>query len=193
MKGLLGIKLGMTRIMQEDGKVVPITVVKCENNVVTEVKNDKKNGYSAIVLGSLPYHKQTKTKKFKHVKEFRLPEDNTEIKKGDILDINLFQEGDRINIQGTSKGKGFQGVMKRWGMKGGPKSHGSHFKREPGSVGACASPGKIWKGQKLPGRMGNDTVTTRTSIVYIDKEKGLLGIKGAVPGGNKSLVKIKKI
>ena len=193
MTGILGKKLGMTRVIQDDGRVIPITVVQCHPNEVTQIKTVEKDGYPAIVLGVSPYHKQTKNKKFQFSKEFAVNE-GIEVKKGDSINIEIFEEGEKIKVTGISKGKGFQGVMKRWNMHGGPKSHGSHFKREPGSVGTCAKPGKIERGKRLPGHMGNETVTiNRTEIVYIDKENHLLGIKGAVPGGNNSFISIRKI
>lgn len=193
MTGILGKKLGMTRVIQDDGRVIPITVVKCEPNVVTQVKTVDKDGYPAIVLGVSPYQKQMKNKKFQYSREFRV-EEGSEVKKGDAFNIEMFEEGEKVRITGVSKGKGFQGVIKRWKMHGGPGSHGSHHKREPGSVGACAKPGKIDRGKKLPGRMGNAKVTiNRTEVIYIDKKNNLLGLKGAVPGGPNTFVTIRKI
>jgi len=192
MTGILGKKLGMTRVIQGDGRVIPMTVVQCTPNVVTQVKTTQKDGYPAIVLGFCALSRPSKTKKFRYMKEFRL-EDGSEVKKGDSVTIDIFNEGDKVRITGTSKGKGFQGVMKKYNFHGGPASHGSHHKREPGSVGACASPGRIQRGKKLPGRMGGNVVTLTTgSIVYLDKKQNIIGIKGAVPGSANSLVTIKK-
>jgi len=191
MSGLLGKKIGMTRVIQEDGLVVPITVVQCEPNVVAQVKTVEKDGYSAVVLGFSPLKKPTKTKKFHHMKEFRL-EEGKELKKGDAVSVEIFTEGDEVAITGTSKGKGFQGVVKRHHMAGGPGSHGSHFKREPGSVGARAKPGKIHRGKRMAGHMGAETVTYKSSVIYLDKKNHLLGIKGALPGGINNLIAIKK-
>lgn len=192
MTGILGKKLGMTRVIQDDGRVIPMTVVQCEPNVITQIKTIEDDGYPAIVLGLCALKKPTKTKKFQHLKEFKTQE-GVEYKKGDQVTVEMFKEGDEVAVTGISKGKGFQGVVKRHHMAGGPASHGSHFKREPGSVGARAKPGKIHRGKRMAGRMGTDTVTERSSIVYLDKKKHLLGIKGPLPGGNKTLITIKKL
>lgn len=193
MTGILGKKIGMTRVIQDDGRVIPMTVVQCDPNVVTQVKTADKDGYPALVLGFGALPKPSKTRKFRHLKEFPL-EEGAEVKKGDQVTIEMFSEGDTVRVTGKSKGKGFQGVIKRHNFARGPQSHGSHHNREPGSVGGCARPGNIQRGKKLPGRMGQDTVTiSRASIVYIDKEKNLIGIKGAVPGSANSLVAIRKL
>lgn len=193
MTGIIGKKLGMTRIIQDDGTIVPITIVQCEPNTITQIKTQDKDGYSAIVLGFTPLKKPTKTKKFQALKEFKV-EENHEFKKGDTMTVDIFQEGDIVRITGTSKGKGFQGVMKRHNMAGGPGGHGSHFKREPGSVGARAKPGKIHRGKKLPGRMGSQTITlVKTPVVYLDKKKNLIGIKGPLPGNNNAIITITKV
>ncbi len=192
MTGLIGKKLGMTRVIQDDGRVIPMTVIQCEPNVITQIKTVEKDGYPAIVLGFSERKKPTKTKKFYALKEFRIKGDEA-MNKGDKMTVEMFKEGDLVSVTGTSKGKGFQGVVKRWHMAGGPASHGSHFHREPGSVGARAKPGKILRGKHLPGHMGNETTTIRTSVVYLDSAKNLVGIKGAVPGGNNSIVSLKKL
>jgi large subunit ribosomal protein L3 len=191
MTGLLGKKLGMTRVIQDDGRVIPMTVIKCDPNVITQIKTVEKDGYPAIVLGFLELKKPTKTQKFYHLKEFRIKADE-EMKKGDKMTVEIFQEGDEVVVTGTSKGKGFQGVVKKYHMAGGPASHGSHFHREPGSVGTRAKPGRILRGKRLPGHMGSQTVTIKSSVVYIDHKKNLVGIKGAVPGGINSLIALKK-
>jgi large subunit ribosomal protein L3 len=191
MTGILGKKLGMTRVIQDDGSVIPITVVQCVPNTVTQVKTTEKDGYPAVVLGFSELKKPTKTKKFYHLKEFKV--ENTELKKGDKVTVESFTEGESVRVTGVSKGKGFQGVIKRHNFGRGPMSHGSHHHREPGSVGGCAKPGKIQRGKKLPGRMGTDTVTLRgMKIALIDKKNNLLGIKGPLPGANKSLIIISK-
>jgi len=192
MKGILGKKLGMTRVIRDDGIVVPITIIQCEPNTITQIKTADKDGYEAVVLGFDPIHKPTKTRKFHMVREFRF-ENPAELEKGKTIDISFFAEGDKISITGTTKGKGFQGVMKRHNFAGGPGGHGSHFKREPGSVGARAKPGKIHPGKKLAGRMGNETQTRKSEVAYLDLEKHLVGIKGAVPGSINSYVSIKKL
>jgi large subunit ribosomal protein L3 len=169
-----------------------MTVIQCEPNVIAQIKTVEKDGYPAIVLGFSALKKPTKTKKFLAMKEFRTKGDE-QIKKGDTITVEMFKEGDLVSVTGTSKGKGFQGVIKRHHMAGGPGSHGSHFHREPGSVGARAKPGKILRGKRLPGHMGDETVTVRTSVVYLDNKKNLVGIKGAVPGGNNGIVSLKKL
>lgn len=192
MTGLIGKKLGMTRVIQDDGRVIPMTVIQCEPNVIAQIKTVEKDGYPAIVLGFSALKKPTKTKKFLAMKEFRTKGDE-QVKKGDTITVEMFKEGDIVSVTGTSKGKGFQGVIKRHHMAGGPGSHGSHFHREPGSVGARAKPGKILRGKRLPGHMGAETTTVRTSVVYLDGKKNLVGIKGAVPGGNNGIVSLKKL
>jgi large subunit ribosomal protein L3 len=192
MKGILGKKLGMTRVIQDDGRVIPITVVECEPNVITQIKTTERDGYPAIVLGFMQFSKPTKTKKFKHLREFKTA-DGEQFEKGAQVTVEIFKEGEGVIITGISKGKGVQGVVKRHHMAGGPATHGSHFKREPGSIGARAKPGKVHKGKRMAGRMGNETITTKTSVMYLDKSKNILGIKGAVPGSINSLVAIKKI
>lgn len=192
MTGILGKKLGMTRVIQDDGCVIPMTIVLCEPNVITQIKTMEHDGYPAIVLGVCALKKPTKTRKYQYLKEFAV-KDNTEHKKGDTVTVETFREGDKVSVTGISKGKGFQGVVKRHHMAGGPASHGSHFKREPGSVGARAKPGRIHRGKRMAGRMGGDTVTSKTAIVYLDTKKNLLGIRGSLPGGNKSLITIKKL
>jgi large subunit ribosomal protein L3 len=192
MTGLIGKKLGMTRVIQDDGRVIPITVVQCDPNVVAQIKTVEKDGYPAIVLGFSPLKKPTKTRKFRVLKEFRIKGDEN-LKKGDIVNVEIFKEGDKVVVTGTSKGKGFQGVVKKYHMAGGPGSHGSHFHREPGSVGARAKPGRILRGKRLPSRMGTDTVTTRTSVIYLDSQKNILGIQGPLPGSINSFVSLKKL
>jgi large subunit ribosomal protein L3 len=192
MTGLIGKKLGMTRVIQDDGRVIPMTVIQCEPNVIAQIKTVEKDGYPAIVLGFSQLKKPTKTRKFYAMKEFRIKGDE-QVKKGDTITIEMFKEGDLVSVTGTSKGKGFQGVVKRHHMAGGPASHGSHFHREPGSVGARAKPGKILRGKRMAGHMGDETVTVRTAVVYLDSKKNLVGIKGAVPGGNNGIVSLKKL
>lgn len=192
MTGILGKKLGMTRVIKDDGRVIPMTVVECEPNVITQIKTVDRQGYPAIVLGFCALTKPTKTKKYYHLKEFRVP-DPSQFKKDDKVTIEIFKEGEIVSVTGTSKGKGFQGVVKRHHMKGGPASHGSHFKREPGSVGARAKPGRILRGKRMAGRMGSDTITERSEIVFLDAKNNLVGVKGALPGPNNSLISIKKL
>lgn len=191
MSGLLGEKLGMSQVINEDGTVHPVTYVSISPNVITLIKTEEKDGYNAIVIGYKKLKKELKTKKFKHLKEFKV-DDVSVYKIGDTLSLENFKEAEKTTVSGISKGKGFQGVMKRYGFHGGPKTHGSHHKRRPGSVGACAKPGRIKKGQKMPGRMGNDKTTLRDrSILSIDIENNIIGIKGALPGSYHSLITLK--
>ena len=190
MSGILGKKVGMTRIIQDDGRVIPVTVIECEPNEVTQVKTVEKDGYPAIVLGFSALKKPTKTKKFRHVKEFRIAED-AEFKKGDKMTLEKLQEAEveTVKVTAVSKGKGFQGVIRRHNFARGPETHGSHHHREPGSIGACAKPGRVAKGKKLPGRMGGAQVSLKkVKIAHMDPAKNLLALKGAVPGPNGGLV-----
>ncbi len=193
MSGILGKKIGMTRLIQDDGRVIPITVIECPPNEVTQVKTTEKDGYPAIVLGFSKLKKPMKTKKFKVQKEFKIDEKEVEnYKKGDNISVESLKEIEIVKITATSKGKGFQGVIKRHNFRRGPETHGSHHHREPGSIGACAKPGRVHKGKKLPGRMGNAKVTlNKVKIAYLDPKKHLIGLKGAVPGPNGGTVIIK--
>ena len=182
----------MTRIFQDDGRVIPITVVECEPNEVTQVKTVEKDGYPAIVLGFSKLKKAKKTKKFYHVREFKI-ETEEEFKKGDKVSLENLKEVEELKVTGISKGKGFQGVIKRYNFSRGPETHGSHHHRKPGSIGACAKPGREHKGKKLPGHMGTDRVTLRSvKVAYLDTEKNLIGLKGPIPGPNGSLVILSK-
>ncbi len=192
MPGILGKKIGMTRLIQDDGRVIPLTVVECAPNTVVQVKTTEKDGYPALVLGFDALKKPTKNKKFRFKREFRI-EDGSDFKAGDAISLDLFEVGEKAKITSTSKGKGFQGVMKRHHFRGGPRSHGSHFMREPGAIGARARPGKVFKGMRMAGHMGLDTVTLEeVEVVYVDREKNLLGLKGPVAGSKGSLVIIRK-
>ncbi|MFA5792562.1 MAG: 50S ribosomal protein L3 [Candidatus Gracilibacteria bacterium] len=194
MSGILGKKIGMTRLIQDDGRVIPLTVVECAPNTVVQLKTAEKDGYPALVLGFDALKKPTKNRKFRFLREFALPEGDGSLKAGDSMTIDIFEVGDRAKITSTSKGKGFQGVMKRHNFAGGPKSHGSHMKREPGSIGQRARPGKVFKGMRMAGHMGVDRVTRdNVEVVYLDKEKNLLGLKGQVAGAKGALVMIRKI
>jgi large subunit ribosomal protein L3 len=191
MLGILGKKIGMTRILQDDGRVIPITLVQCEPNTVAQVKTKEKDGYPAIVLGFCALKKPMKTRKFQFMKEVKTAEDAT-YNKGDQVTVENFKDTKTVEVMSVSKGKGFQGVVKRYHFRGGPETHGSHAHREPGSIGCRAKPGRVVKGKKLPGHMGGAQVTLkRIPVEYIDAEKNLIGLKGPVPGANKSLIFIK--
>jgi len=202
--GLIGRKVGMTQIFSEKGESIPVTLIEAGPCVVLQKKTSGKEGYEAVQLGyeDIKEKKLTKSLKAKfskvkikskrYIREFRVNNpDDYEV--GQELNVDIFEEGSFIDVCGTSKGKGFAGVIKRWGFKGGPKSHGSRFHRAPGSIGSSASPSRVFKGQKLPGQMGNKRVTIQSlKIVKLDKDKNLLVVKGAIPGANKQIVIVKK-
>ncbi len=187
MPGILGKKVGMTRIIV-NGKMTPLTVVQCEPNTIVQLKTDEKDGYNAIVVGFDKLNKPTKNKTYRHLKEFKV-DSLEDYKVGDLVDVSQFAEVKNCKVTAYSKGKGFQGVIKRHNFSRGPESHGSRHHREPGSVGACAAPGRVDKGKKLPGRTGNQKVTlTKAQVAYIEPELNLIGIKGPVPGAKNNLV-----
>ena len=200
-KFILGIKKGMTQVFDESGRVYPVTIVQAGPVVVTQIRTEEKDGYNAIQVGfgeksekniKKPQKGQFKdVGNFAFVREFRV-EDPSQFKVGDKIDVSVFEEGENVEVTGTSKGKGFQGVVKRWNFAGGPKSHGQkHNLRSPGSIGA-QGPQRVFKGKKMPGRTGGKTVTVKNlKLVQIDKEDGLLLIHGAVPGPRGSLVEVK--
>jgi len=191
MPGIIGKKLGMSHVFQDDGRVIPITFIQCKPNTVVQVKTQGKDGYPAIVLGFDAYKNPSKNKKFKALKEFRVENPDT-FQKGQALDLSQLKEVSSVTITATSKGKGFQGVVKRHHFAGGPASHGSHFHREPGSIGMRAKPGRVNKGHRMAGHMGSETITVQgREVVKIIPEKELLAIKGPVPGANNSYVFIK--
>ncbi len=196
MRAILGKKLGMTQIFEED-KVVPVTVVKAGPCVVVQKKEKEKDGYDSLQLGfeemeekklNLPllgHFKKHNVSPRRYLREIRVDKETlAKYKPGDEIRVNIFKKGDLVKVTGVSKGKGFAGVMKRYGFAGGPASHGSgQWHRRPGSIGASADPSRVFKGKKMPGRMGQDTVTVRNlEIVEVDEKNDFLLIKGAVPG-----------
>jgi large subunit ribosomal protein L3 len=204
MKGIIGKKLGMTQIFLEDGTRVPVTVVQAGPCYVVQKKTSDRDGYSAVQVGFETVAASTVNKPylghctksghgvFRHLREFR-NEQAAEMNVGDELTVAQFDESDLIDVTGTSIGKGFQGVIKRWNFKGGRASHGSRFHRAPGSIGASATPSHVFKNKKMPGQMGNEKVTVqKLKIVRIDAAENLLLIKGAVPGHKNSILTIKK-
>ena len=192
MKGLIAKKVGMTQVFDENGNLIPVTVIHVEPNTVVATKTKEKCGYEAVVLGleDLKPHKITKpyAKQFpenitpkRHLKEFR--DFEGEVKVGDQIGVELFEKVRFIDVTATSKGKGFQGVMKRWGFHGGRATHGSKFHREAGGTGCCTTPGHCLKNVKMPGRMGFDRVTVQNlKVVKVDPELNVLMVRGAVPG-----------
>lgn len=191
MPGILGRKSGMTRIFQDDGQVIPVTVLECKPSVITQIKTADKDGYPAIVLGFEALKKPKKTKKFRFMREFRV-ENSGDYKVGDAVTIENFKDVKEVTLTGISKGKGFAGFIKRHHFSSGPGSHGSHHKREPGSIGARSKPGRIHKGKKMAGHMGFEQVTVKNvPLVQISAEKHLLVVKGQVPGPRGGLIIIK--
>jgi len=204
IKGLLGEKLGMTQVFDANNRIVPVTVVKAGPCVVTQVRTESSDGYVAVQLafGAIDPRKVTKplTGHFtkagvtprRHVVELRTG-DADQYTLGQEVGPEIFENGQLVDVTGTSKGKGFAGVMKRHGFHGVGASHGAHRNhRKPGSIGACATPGRVFKGLRMAGRMGNERVTTQNLTVHaVDIEKGLLLIKGAIPGNTGTLVFVK--
>ncbi len=191
MPGIIGKKLGMSQVIQDDGRVIPVTYVTCAPNEVVQVKTQETDGYPAIVLGFDAYKNPSKNKKYKTTKEFRV-ETSEPYKKGQIISVDILKEIPEVTITSVSKGKGFQGVMKRHNFAGGPGSHGSTFHREPGSSGMCAKPGRVIKGKKFPGQMGVDQVTLKNRpVVLVSEGENVVAIKGPLPGAVNSYIYIK--
>ena len=202
-KGLIGKKIGMTQIFDESGLVIPVTVIEAGPCVVAQVKTSETDGYNAIQLGfgdvkakhinkpEMGHFAKSKLDPKKHLREFRL-DDISSFKVGDEVKADIFAAGEKVDIQGTSKGKGFQGVIKRHGQSRGPMGHGSMYHRRPGSMGATSTPGRVFKGKKLPGHMGKVTVTIQNlEIVKVDTDKNVLLVKGSVPGPKGAILKVK--
>ncbi|MEI6305362.1 MAG: 50S ribosomal protein L3 [Deltaproteobacteria bacterium] len=201
--GIIGKKIGMTQIFLEDGTRVPVTVIMAGPCVVTQKKTSSADGYSAVQVGfeTLMSAKATKpqlghcTKSgqgvFRHLRELKL-DNSSDLNVGDTLLVTQFQPGDYVDVTGTSIGKGFQGVIKRWNFSGGRASHGSRFHRAPGSIGASATPSRVFKNKKMPGQLGNEKVTVqRLQVIRVDAVENLLLIKGAVPGHRNNVIIIK--
>jgi len=200
VQGLIGKKIGMTQLFQDDGEVV-ITAIEAGPCFVTQVKTEAKDGYNAVQLAFGEVKKLSSPKKghvkeigqLEHLREFEI-DDVSSVKVGQKVDADMFKPGDLINVTGVSKGKGFAGVVKRHHFAGGPKTHGqSDRHRAPGSVGATTSPGRVFKGLRMAGHMGDRRVTTRNlKVVNVDLARHLLLVRGAVPGARKGLLLIKK-
>ena len=204
MKTIIGKKIGMTQIFDEKGKVIPVTVIEAGPCVVAQVKTVETDGYNAIQLGFEDV-KESKLNKpergrfvkaglplKKHLREFRV-EDFEDLTVGSEIKADSFEAGDKIDVQGTTKGKGFQGVIKRHGQSRGPMGHGSMYHRRPGSMGPTSTPGRVFKGKKLPGHMGRVTVTIQNlDVVKVDMDKNVILIKGSVPGAKGAILKLRK-
>jgi large subunit ribosomal protein L3 len=202
-KGLIGKKLGMTQIFDEEGRRIPVTVVEAGPCVVIQKKTVDKDGYNAIQVGfasrdaarsnrALVGHcKGAAQGAFRYLRELRV-DDIDQYKVGDTIGVDIFSVGDIIDVTGTSIGKGFQGVVKRWGFKGGRSTHGSRFHRAPGSIGCSATPSRVFKNKKMPGQLGNERVTVqKLKVARVDAADNLLLIKGAVPGSDNGLLLIR--
>ena len=201
-KGLIGKKIGMTQIFDEKGRAIPVTVVEAGPCTVVQIKTKDSDGYEAVQLG----FGEVKEKKLirpikghftkanvtpkKHLREFRLEEISYNV--GDEIKADIFKEGETVDVTGTSKGKGFQGVIKRHGQSRGPMGHGSMYHRRPGSMGSTSTPGRVFKGKKLPGHMGRITVTIQNlDVVRVDMDKNVILVKGSVPGAKGAILKVK--
>ena len=202
-KAILGTKIGMTQIFDESGKVIPVTVVLAGPCTVVQKKTTETDGYDAVQVGFGEVKEKNLNKPMKghfakadtaakkYLREFRL-EDISSLNVGDEIKADIFEAGEKVDVTGISKGKGFAGPMKRWNLHRGPMAHGSGYHRGSGSMGACSSPGRVMKGKKLPGHMGVDRVTVQNlEIVKVDAEENIILIKGAVPGNKGGLVTVK--
>lgn len=198
MLGLIGKKIGMTQVFDEVGILVPVSVIKIEPNVVVGERTQEKNGYKALLIGAYPKKEKKVTRPYKgqfpegtsptkYLKEFKDVDQDYKI--GEKLGVDLFNEIRYVDVKAVTKGKGYQGVMRRHGFSGGRKSHGSKFHRAPGSTGMAAWPSRVFKGTRMPGRMGYVEKTIQNlKIVRVDQEKGLLLVKGAIPGTRNNIV-----
>ena len=204
VKEIYGKKLGMTQIFAEDGIAIPVTVIEIKPCTIVSKKTIDKDGYNAIVVSFGEIKEKNATKPIKgifakakvavqrHLREIRV-ENLDEYEIGKTIDVNIFENGDKVDVQGTSKGKGFQGVIKRHGQHRGPMTHGSMYHRRPGSMGATTSPGRVFKGKKLPGHMGNVVSSIlNLDVVKVDSDKNVILVKGSVPGSKKAIVRVKQ-
>ena len=205
MKGLLGKKLGMTQIFDEQGEVIPVTVIEAGPCYVTQMKTLERDGYSAVQIGFEEVDKNRINKprlghlakndlpSLRYLREFRVA-DYGDLSEGQKLDAGLFETGDRVDVSGISKGRGFAGAMKRHGFGGGPKTHGQSDRwRAPGAISSGSTPGRVFKGKRMPGRMGGNRVTAQNlEVVLVDPDRNLLAVKGAVPGVRGGLLVIRE-
>ena len=204
ISGIIGKKLGMTQVFTEDGRVTPVTVIEAGPCAVIQKKTVPSDGYDAVQIGFLEvkekkankpmtgHFKKSGTAAYRHLREFK--GDSSDMEPGSKVTVEIFAKGDKVSVIGTSKGKGFQGVIKLHHFKGGGATHGSMFHREPGGIGSSAWPSRVWKNKKLPAHMGDNRVTTRgLEIVEVKGQDNLLLIKGAVPGAPGGIVIVNKI
>ncbi len=205
VKAILGRKVGMTQIFNEEGEAIPVTVIEAGPCYVSQVRSPERDGYRAVQLafeevkpqrlsgGEKGHLARNELPTLRHLREFRLRRDE-EIEEGQRVLVDVFEIGDRVDVVGTSKGRGFAGVVKRHGFGGGPKTHGqSDRQRAPGSIGSTTTPGRVWKGQRMPGRMGGVRVTAQNlRVEMVDVERNLLAVRGSVPGARGGLLMIKQ-
>lgn len=206
MKGMIGKKVGMTQVFDEQGAVTPVTVIQAGPCYVTQIRNAERDGYISVQLGygetkpknltkgQLGHLQKADLPALRYLREFRLADDaEVSLQEGQEIKVDVFEQGERVDVVGVSKGRGFAGTIKRHGFARGPKTHGqSDRMRSPGSIGMCATPGRTLKGKRMAGRMGNDRVTVQNlRLVVVDAEKNLLAVKGSVPGAKGSIVMIK--
>jgi large subunit ribosomal protein L3 len=203
-KGLIGKKIGMTQIFDENGAALPVTLIEAGPCFVTQIRRVETEGYSAVQLGyeevkpkrlaggEIGHLKRINLPPLKYLREFRAKE--IQVNEGDKIDVNLFTVGEKVDVAGVSKGKGFAGAVKRYHFRGGPKTHGQSDRwRGPGSRGATTTPGRVFKGARGPGHMGNDAVTAQhLKVVLVDAERNVIGVNGSVPGARGGLVIIKE-
>lgn len=205
MKAILGKKVGMTQVFNELGEAIPVTVIEAGPCYVTQVKTLEQDGYRAVQLayeelkpqrlssGEKGHLARNKLPALRHLREFRLRGDE-DLEEGQRVLVDIFEEGDYVDVVGTSKGHGFTGVVKRYGFRGGPKTHGqSDRQRAPGSIGGTTGISRVWKGQRMPGRMGGDRITSQNlRVEVVDPERNLLAVRGSVPGAKGGLVMVKQ-
>jgi len=203
---IYGKKTGSTQVFDEKGNSISVTAIEAEPCVIVQVKDDKKEGYNAVKVGfgntkaeklTKPVNgvfKKAKLEPKRYLKEIRIDDSKKEYKPGDTIDINMFKTGDKVKISGFSKGKGFSGVIKRHNFHRGRMTHGSHNHRIPGAIGMCATPSRVHKGKKMPGRMGNKKVTIpRSEVIDVVADQNIILVKGSVPGAKGNIVFIEKI
>ena len=203
MKGIIGRKVGMTQLFDERGNVTPVTVIQAGPCYVTQVRQHERDGYSAVQLGyetigpsrlsggQLGHLRRNNLPALRHLREFRLSEEeDAQIEEGQEITVAVFEAGERVDVVGVSKGRGFAGTIKRHGFARGPKTHGqSDRMRSPGSIGMCATPGRTLRGMRMSGRMGNQRTTMQNlEVMHIDEERELIAVKGSVPGPRNSIL-----
>jgi large subunit ribosomal protein L3 len=206
MKGILGKKVGMTQVFDDRGEAIPVTVIEAGPCFVAQIKTVERDGYSAVQLGidetkpkrltqpQLKHLEKSNLPPLRHLREVRVSaEELDNFEEGQKVLVDIFEEGEFVDVTGISKGRGFAGVVKRYGFRGGPKTHGQSDRlRTPGSIGACTTPGRVFKGKRMPGRMGGERVTAQgLKVVIVDAERNLLAVRGAVPGAQNGLLLIR--